>query len=231
MLSTSQPLPSGLGGKPTLTQLLTLPANINTKTPPSNIQRLLPDTPVRLQVEGFIKTIFSQYHNASITSFLPSLFAAFNPSGKPQSALGLRNASQENLYLEYYLDVAIETLIHSITGQAVERKEIVEIGNLASQNSASCQALFAHITQHLDDQNVKWITCTGTAVLRVVFKRLGIRAVTIHDADQNRLGDSQYSWGNYYDNDPKVMLINVQETNNHFIATTSSNAHESGETH
>ena len=152
-----------------------------------------------------------------MSHFLPSLFAAFNDQGKTQSALGLKGAIQGRLYLENYLDEPIEALLENTLGQAVQRSEVVEIGNLASQNSASCKALFAHITQHLEDQDVKWITCTGTATLRVVFKRLGIKALAIHKADQDRLGDEQYSWGNYYQNDPQVMLINVSETNQHFI--------------
>ena len=177
----------------------------------------------RPQVESFIKNIFKEHHAAQVSSFLPSLFAVFNDRDETQSALGIKNASQGNLYLEHYLDNTIEELLQSILSESVNRREIVEIGNLASQNSASCKALFAHITQHLQDQNVKWITCTGTATLRVVFKRLGIKAIAIHKADQNRLGDEQYAWGNYYQNDPQVMLINVSETNQHFINVKKAN--------
>jgi hypothetical protein len=171
----------------------------------------------RLKAQDFIKGIFKEHHQAKVSSFLPSLFAIFNPQGQTQSALGVRNAAQDKLYLEQYLDSSIDQLLESLLGEAVKRREVVEIGNLASQNSASCKALFAHITQYLQDQNVKWITCTGTATLRVVFKRLGIKAIPIHKADQDRLGEEQYAWGDYYQNDPQVMLINVRETNQHFI--------------
>ena len=230
-LPLSPSLPSLIKGVSSLAPKLTLTPITNSKASSNTIQMLLPHTAARLQVEGFIKKLFTQHHNATVSSFSPLLFAGFSTSDQPQSALGLRNASQESLYLEHYLDEGIETLIQSVTGEAVERKEIVEIGNLASQNSASCKALFAYITGYLDDQDVKWITCTGTAVLRVVFKRLGIRAVTIHEADQNRLGDEQYAWGSYYLNDPQVMLINVQETHHHFIRAKSSIANEPVDTH
>lgn len=129
--------------------------------------------PQRAEVEGFIKGIFKYHHQAQVTSFLPNLFAVFNETGQTQTALGIKGASQGSLYLEHYLDEPIEKLVGNTLGETVKRSEVVEIGNLASQNSASCKALFAHITQHLQEQNVNWITCTGTATLRVVFKRLG----------------------------------------------------------
>ena len=182
----------------------------------SGVRLLAVQHPQRTVVEGFIKGIFKIHHQAQVSHFLPELFAVFNEQGQPQSALGIKCASQGHLYLEHYLNEPIENLLNNTLGQAIKRSDVVEIGNLASQNSASCKALFAHITQHLQEQNVKWITCTGTTTLRVVFKRLGIKALPIHKADQNRLGDEQYSWGNYYQNDPQVMLINVAKTNQHF---------------
>jgi len=172
---------------------------------------------LRPQAEDFIKGIFKQHYNAQISSFLPQLFAVFDERGNTKSVLGLRNAQCEALYLERYLDQPIETLIQQVAQQAVSRAQVVEIGNLASLNSANCKVLFSFITQHLQDQNIKWITCTSTSVLRLVFRRLGIKALPVHQADQNRLGNEQYEWGSYYDNDPQVMLINVQETNQHFI--------------
>jgi len=183
---------------------------------PSTIQMLAPTHALRPQVEAFIKDIFQQHHNAQVDSFLPTLLAAFDESGNTNSVLGFRNAQDQPLYLEQYLDQGIETLIQSFSENQVQRAQVVEIGNLASKNSASCQALFINITQHLQDTGVNWITCTGTSVLRIVFRRLGIKAVAIHEANQNRLGDKQYSWGSYYDHEPQVMLIDVKETHQHF---------------
>ena len=172
---------------------------------------------LRSQTEDFIKGVFKQHYNAQVSSFLPQLFAISDEKGDTKSVLGVRNAQCESLYLERYLDQPIDTLIEQTVQQPVSRMQVVEIGNLASLNSANCKALFSFITQHLQDQNIKWITCTGTSVLRLVFRRLSIKALPIHQADQNLLGDEQYEWGSYYDNDPQVMLINVQETNQHFI--------------
>ncbi|OUR66054.1 hypothetical protein A9Q73_07915 [Bermanella sp. 47_1433_sub80_T6] len=182
----------------------------------SNIQMLTPTHALRPQVETFIKDIFQQHHSAQVDTFLPTLLAAFDESGNTNSVLGFRNAQDQPLYLEQYLDQGIETLIQSFSRNPVQRAQVVEIGNLASKNAASCQALFVNITQHLQDTGVNWITCTGTSVLRIVFRRLGIKAVAIHEADQNRLGDKQYSWGSYYDHEPQVMLIDVKETHQHF---------------
>jgi len=210
---------------------LVLNSNHSKATP--SVQMLMPMAPRRVQAEAFIKDIFKQHHQAQVSSFLPALFAVFDEAGVANSALGVRNAHDQPLYLENYLDEAIESLIQPFAGKPVRRDQVVEIGNLASQNSLSCKALFAHITQHLSDQGVEWITCTGTSVLRIVFRRLGIKAVAIHEADQNRLGDEQYAWGSYYENDPQVMLINVQETNQHFIdaKNTKASKHSQPSTH
>ncbi|MEH6347651.1 MAG: thermostable hemolysin [Bermanella sp.] len=200
-----------------------VPNSGHTKASPL-VQILMPSAPLRPQAEAFIKDVFLEHHQAQVSSFLPALFAVFDEAGVANSALGVRNAAKEQLYLENYLDEPIETLIQPFAGKPVKRGQVVEIGNLASQNSLSCKALFVHITQHLQDQGVEWITCTGTSVLRIVFRRLGIKAVAIHEADQSRLGEEQYAWGSYYDNDPQVMLINVQETNQHFINARNAKA-------
>ncbi len=203
---------------------LTLVVNTSKAKAGPCVELLMPMAPLRPQAEAFIKDVFLEHHQAQVSSFLPALFAVFDEAGVANSALGVRNAAKEQLYLENYLDEPIETLIQPFAGKPVKRGQVVEIGNLASQNSLSCKALFVHITQHLQDQGVEWITCTGTSVLRIVFRRLGIKAVAIHEADQSRLGDEQYAWGSYYDNDPQVMLINVQETNQHFINAGNAKA-------
>jgi len=199
---------------------------VNKTETSSSIQILTPTHALRPQVESFIKDMFQQHHNAQVDTFLPTLLAAFNESGNPNSVLGFRNAQDQPLYLEQYLNQSIETLIQSFSQNPVQRAQVVEIGNLASKNSASCQALFISIAQHLKNTNVNWITCTGTSVLRIVFRRLGIKAVAIHEADQNRLGDKQYSWGSYYDHEPQVMLINVKETHQHFSDCALKTRHQ-----
>ena len=199
-----------------LKALIAAAGGVNKPENSSSIQMLTPSNLLRPQVETFIKDIFQQHHSAQVDTFLPTLLAAFDESGNTNSVLGFRNAQDQPLYLEQYLDQGIETLIQSFSRNPVQRAQVVEIGNLASKNAASCQALFVNITQHLQDTGVNWITCTGTSVLRIVFRRLGIKAVAIHEADQNRLGDKQYSWGSYYDHEPQVMLIDVKETHQHF---------------
>ncbi len=226
--SQAQHRPATATANEDLNPLLT--ATRATKKPEnsSTIQILSATHALRPKAETFIKDIFQQHHHAQVSSFLPTLLATFDESGSASSVLGFRNAQDQSLYLERYLDQNIETLIQSFSKNKVQRAQVVEIGNLASKNSASCQALFVNITQHLQDTGVHWITCTGTSVLRIVFRRLGIRAVAIHEADQNRLGDEQYSWGNYYDHEPQVMLIDVKETNQHFIDRALKARHQAG---
>lgn len=189
--------------------------NISTTT--GQIKMLTATSIQRPVAEAFIQAIFKQHHNAEIQSFLPLMLGVFNPEGQITAAVGYRCAARESLYLENYLDQGIDTLVSDFIGHPVPREQIVEVGNLASLQPASCKALFKYLVQHLHQQGIQWISCTGTAVLRIVFRRLGIKAQPMHEADQNRLGDEQFLWGSYYDNDPQIMLINVGETHNGFL--------------
>lgn len=179
-------------------------------------------------VEVFIKDIFRKHHGAELNHFAPSLLAIFNPQNEVEAALGYRLAKDDALFLENYLDQSIESLVSHYLGQNIERHTLGETGNLASSNAASCKALFAYTADYLHDQGIEWFVSTGTAVMRVVYRRLGIKAHIIHDVTKSSLSEKQqHKWGSFYEDKPKIILINVAQAKQRFkqLATqTDSNS-------
>lgn len=181
----------------------------------------------RSQVEDFIRNIFLKHHGAELTHFSPSLLAIFNQENKVDAALGYRLARKEPLFLEHYLDQSIESLVSNYLGKNIERSSIGETGNLASSDAKSCKALFAYTADYLHQQGIEWFVSTGTGVMRVVYRRLGIKAHVIHDVEKSRLGEEQYSWGSFYEDKPKIILINVAQARQRFmeLKAQTNNSH------
>jgi len=181
----------------------------------------------RPQVEDFIKNIFRKHHDAELTHFAPSLLAIFNQENDVEAALGYRLAKEEPLFLEHYLDQSIESLVSTYIGKNIERSSIGETGNLASSDAKSCKALFAYTADYLHQQGIEWFVSTGTGVMRVVYRRLGIKAHIIHDVEKSRLGKEQHSWGSFYEDKPKIILINVAQARQRFreLKTQTNSSH------
>lgn len=181
----------------------------------------------RPQVEDFIKNIFRKHHGAELTHFAPSLLAIFNQENEVDAALGFRLAREEPLFLELYLDQSIESLVSNYIGKNIERNSIGETGNLASSDAKSCKTLFAYTADYLHQQGIEWFVSTGTGVMRVVYRRLGIKAHIIHNVEKSRLGNEQHSWGSFYEDKPKIILINVAQARQRFmeLKAQTNNSH------
>ena len=181
----------------------------------------------RPQVEDFIKNIFRKHHGAELTHFAPSLLAIFNQENEVDAALGYRLAREEPLFLEHYLDQSIESLVSNYIGKNIERNSIGETGNLASSDAKSCKTLFAYTADYLHQQGIEWFVSTGTGVMRVVYRRLGIKAHIIHNVEKSRLGNEQHSWGSFYEDKPKIILINVAQARQRFmeLKAQTNNSH------
>jgi hypothetical protein len=183
----------------------------------ANIQNVTPDDTHRSQVEDFIKDIFKRHHGAELHHFAPSLLAIFDQQNQVEAALGYRLAKDEALFLENYLDQSIESLVSHYLGRSIERHTLGETGNLASSNAASCKTLFAYTAEHLHGQGIEWFVSTGTGVMRVVYRRLGIKAHIIHDVKKSSLSEEQQAtWGSFYEDKPKIILINVAQAKQRF---------------
>nr|WP_314525982.1 thermostable hemolysin [uncultured Pseudomonas sp.] len=180
------------------------------ETPPMSLARALPGEPLRPVFEAFIQQRFRKAHGADIRQFMPQLFGMNNPSGELSAVAGVRLASSDSLFLERYLDEPIDPLISAAAACAVDRRGIVEVGNLAASDTGSARMSIIAITYLLAMGGLEWVAFTGNIGLVNSFHRLGLKPVTLCAADPARLGDDRHSWGSYYESKPWVHVGNIR---------------------
>jgi len=164
----------------------------------------------RNEAEDFIRQRFAAAHGANIEHFMPRLLSLCTKRGDLIAAFGLRAASNSPLFLETYLDQAIEGILQSRLGEIVQREEIIEVGNLSALYPGAARWLIVALTARLHDEGYKWATFTGTSALRNGLSRLGLRPVDLGLATLEQLPISdRANWGSYYDNAPMVMAGDI----------------------
>lgn len=162
-------------------------------------------------VEVFIKDCFSSAYGAALCSLMPHLFSLTTRRGEMVAAFGVRSALKDKLFLETYLDDAIERAIEGKAGAKPQRERIVEVGNLAAIYPGAVRWMIVALTARLYGENYEWVVFTGTAALRNSFHKLGLRPVVIGPARPERLDAGERArWGSYYDTRPMVMAGNIR---------------------
>jgi hypothetical protein len=174
------------------------------------LERVLPQEPRRETLEAFIQERFYKAHNAHIQHFMPELFGLTDGSGVLYAVTGIRPAASEPLFLERYLDEPIERNVETAAGRPVEREGIVEVGNLAASNLGSARLSIITVTWLLAMGGLEWVAFTGNPGLVNSFNRLGLRPVTLCQADPMRLGDERHAWGSYYQTQPSVHVGDIR---------------------
>ena len=174
------------------------------------------DCPKKRELERFIRSTFSEHYDAELIHFYPYLFGAYDELNQPYAAVGYRKAEEQRLFLEQYLNSPIEEHLKKISTynqvNNIQRKHIVEIGNLAANKQGACRKLFQLLTQFFKRSDYQWIVFTGTRTVRVVLKRMRLEAYVIAPAAINNIEATQRNtWGSYYDQDPMVMAIPIKQ--------------------
>ncbi|WP_130906630.1 thermostable hemolysin [Pseudomonas sp. Sample_16] len=180
------------------------------ETPQMRLVRALPDDPQRCTFESFIQQRFRQAHGADIRHFMPQLFGMSDALGALHAVVGVRLASDGPLFLEGYLDEAIDPLISAAADQAIDRSGIVEVGNLAASSTGSARLSIIAMTYLLAMGGLEWVAFTGNLGLVNSFHRLGLKPVTLCAADPARLGEDRHAWGSYYESKPWVHVGNIR---------------------
>lgn len=188
-----------------------LPLSFGTPEAPTlSLHRAVAQEPLRDAFEAFIQQRFRQAHNAEIRHFMPELFGLNDNAGSLCAVAGMRTATSGALFLEHYLDDPIERAIKAHAARPVDRRGIVEVGNLAASNLGSARLSIITITWLLAMGGLEWVAFTGNAGLVNSFNRLGLRPVTLCAADPMRLGEERHAWGNYYDTQPSVHVGDIR---------------------
>ena len=164
----------------------------------------------REEIEAFISQCFASAHSANIRYFMPRLFSLRSKQGDLIAAFGLRTASTSRLFLESYFDRPVEAILSARLNQSIKREEVIEVGNLSALYPGASRWLIVALTAKLHQEGYKWVTFTGTALLRNGFSRLGLRPVELGAATLDHLPFTERAhWGSYYDGAPTVMAGDI----------------------
>lgn len=170
-------------------------------------------SPSREPLEQHVAASFASAYGARITHFMPQLMSLRDRLGELIAVCGLRDAGAEQLFLETYLDLPPETVLEAVTGRAVDRGSLMEVGNLAISRPGMARYLIAALTEHLHRMGKEWAVFTAVPTLVNAFSRLGVRLVFLGRADIGRLPEGERAdWGRYYDSEPVVAAANVQQS-------------------
>jgi hypothetical protein len=170
----------------------------------TGLARLLRGSRGRDEAEAFIARAFRNKHAARVQSFMPELVSFRGGTGELRGVIGLRAARDERLFLEQYLDTPIELAIKAQTGRMPERRDIVEVGNLAGGTCRSAARLVAALPRHLLQREFSWIVFTATTAVQEILRGLDAPLIELASADRLRVAPGMDEWGTYYERDPRV---------------------------
>jgi hypothetical protein len=168
-----------------------------------------PDASTRPQLEQFVSQCFHHAFNADIHCHLPYFLSAYNEE-KLAAALGFAPIHDAKpIFLEQYLDAAIETVISAKSNQLVSRQKVVELGNLSSAKRGFSEVLFIVIAAILYRAGYEWVVFTATHQVQRLVDKLKLKTYELCEADPLKLDDKGLSWGTYYHNKPIVLAGNL----------------------
>lgn len=174
------------------------------------VQILEAGHPDRPSLEAFIAATFRRTYGAELHHFCRTLVGCRNDDGQWTAALGFSLAADGPLFLEQYLDAALQEAVGERIGEPLSRQRFVEVGNLAAVHPGAARALIVSTTRLLHGQGLHWVAFTATTSLLNSFARLRLQPQVLADADPSRLPDAGRHWGTYYDSNPQVMFGDIR---------------------
>jgi Thermostable hemolysin len=162
-------------------------------------------TPQRNAIEARVRAGFGAHFGACIEGFMPDLALYRHDSGAT-GVIGFRCAAGEELFLEQYLTRPIEHVVARVSGDAVERRDIVEVGQFVIDDRNAVPDFFRDLVPFLAAQGFDWICFTGTNRIRAILARIGFVGMPVAKATADRVRDNRDAWGTYYDNEPIVIV-------------------------
>jgi Thermostable hemolysin len=166
----------------------------------------------RIGAERFIEKRFFDGFGSIIRDHYPTLLSLKNADGNVAAALGIRDASREQLFLEHYFDEPIEKVIAQAMGITPWRWEILEIGNMASSGRSASARLIVASSFYLRSYPYRYAVVTATRVLRQMLDSFGFAWRALGPARAERLPDLGRSWGSYYAQNPQILIGEIQQS-------------------
>jgi hypothetical protein len=134
---------------------------------------------------------------------------------------GLTFASGAPFFSERYLDDRIEDCVEQLSGVRPDRQRIVEIGQLASRHDGSGKEIIRMAPVMMWCLGMQYIMCTATTPLISIFQKMRIPFAPLQVASRDRLSTAEREqWGSYYDENPIVGVIPLDQIAPLFSDTT-----------
>ncbi|MGW6912734.1 thermostable hemolysin [Kitasatospora sp. NPDC054939] len=160
-----------------------------------------------------VRDVYARWYGAEVQSE-PDCFIVVHEEDDregrwPLAVTGLTFASPDRpFFSERYLDGPLERRLRDLSGGAVDRDRIVEVGSLASRVSRTGLELIRLTPIVAWCLGMEYILCTATRQLTATFARLGIEFVPYGPADPAVLANEELAcWGSYYEQAPQVGVI------------------------
>jgi hypothetical protein len=170
------------------------------------LQMARPGDEARPELEDVVRAAFAAQHGADLHHFMPNLLGVRRRTGRICGVVGFRGAEEEPLFLERYLDRPVEESIAAACGTPVDRRDVVEVGNLAGGHCRGTMKLVAELPHFLLERGRSWIVFTATDTLRSLLARFGAPLVELAPAREAAVAGTGDSWGRYYQRDPRVVV-------------------------
>lgn len=161
----------------------------------------------RRDLETFVKEGFAKKYHADVNTFMPILLG-IKAQGL-RAVMGVRRGTQP-LFVEQYLSVSITESLQE-HGIWTERASVAELGNLYSLNQRFTLPLLMTVVMGLYLSEVNYLVFAGTDKVRQLLAKLKLPLTFLADANPNLLKNDGTQWGSYYDNNPKVMFLDVKK--------------------
>jgi hypothetical protein len=189
---------------------------VHISTPPASqpehlqLHLWLAGDPQRSAAESFIRARFQDSYDAEVCVFHPYLLGVTRGDHCITSVIGIRPASCGQFFLESYLDGSAEQLLTDATGETIQRKQVVEVGNLASTDTEPFRFLMIGLITLLDRlPDTRWMVCTVGEKLIRLLRRARFFPIVINQASAERLSPEAGKWGSYYRHARSVVAGNV----------------------
>ncbi|GGN23308.1 MULTISPECIES: thermostable hemolysin [Marinomonas] len=180
---------------------------VATPTMPYEFVAASMDGGTRRDLENFVKDGFAKKYQADINTFMPILLG-IRAQGL-RAVMGVRRGNQP-LFVEQYLPMSITESLQK-HGIWTERTNVAELGNLYSQNQRFTLPLLMTVVMGLYLSEVNYLVFAGTDKVRQLLGKLKLPLTFLADANPALLQDDGTQWGSYYDNNPKVMFLDVKK--------------------
>lgn len=168
----------------------------------------------RRVVEDTLEYQYWAIFKANLDHFFPKILKVYKDN-KIISLAGVREAQAGCFFLERYLEAPVEKVLSEKIGGQINRMNLLEVGNLVSLGYAGGLSMIIVITIWSSSRNFQWVVCTVTRNLYAIFNKLGMEIIKIKPAKKEFLDiDEQNKWGNYYENEPVIIALNVENSKN-----------------